>query len=248
MPAGIGALVGAGKVAEVFEYGGAEVLKLYREGGIKSPPFREGAILSLLEAAGLPAPRVVAVSQFGERWGVVMSRISGPQYATFLAGEQRSAAHLDVMARVQIAMHKVVMPQLPSLKSRLAANIMRTELLDARQKASLLSDLAGLPDDNRLCHGDFHPWNVMGDLKTPIVVDWLDATAGSPLSDLCRSYVLMSAASQALAEDYVEAYASLAELDVTKMWSWLRVVAGARLAEHVPAEEARLLAIVGDGL
>jgi hypothetical protein len=58
----------------------------------------------------------------------------------------------------------------------------------------------------------------------------------------------MSAASQALAEDYVEAYASLAELDVTKMWSWLRVVAGARLAEHVPAEEARLLAIVGDGL
>jgi thiamine kinase-like enzyme len=40
----------------------------------------------------------------------------------------------------------------------------------------LLDGLAALPSiDDRLCHGDFHPFNILGQLGKATVVDWLNA-------------------------------------------------------------------------
>ncbi|MEO8685963.1 MAG: phosphotransferase [Devosia sp.] len=114
-------------------------------------------------------------------------------------------------------------------------------------RTRLLVQLAGMPDESRLCHGDFHPWNVLGSETDATVVDWLDATAGSPAADVCRSYVLLYPKVPELATDYVEAYAAAAGMTMTAIMAWLPVVAGARLAEGVPEDAAALMNMVGGG-
>ena len=55
--------------------------------------------------------------------------------------------------------------------ARLSTNIAQAPLLAEPHKQSLLRSLAAMPDGDRLCHGDFHPINVLGDLAQPLVID-----------------------------------------------------------------------------
>ena len=45
----------------------------------------------------------------------------------------------------------------------LATSIARTVHLDEPQKQIFLNGLRDMPDGVRLCHGDFHPMNVLGE-------------------------------------------------------------------------------------
>lgn len=239
----IGERLGSGKEAEVFAYG-PDVIKLYRRPVAKGAAFREAATLALLETLDLPAPRVRQAGLFEGRWGLVMTRAQGRPFGEMLALE--SAFEVDRLARLHRDIHGHEGRGLPALKTKLAGNIERAEL-PGEVRARLLRRLAGMADESRLCHGDFHPWNVLGSATEVIVVDWLDATAGSPAADVCRSYVLLHPRVPALAEAYVEAYAALAGMAATLIMAWLPVVAAARLAEGVPEDAAALLAMVGAG-
>jgi len=248
VPAELGPLLGTGKVAEVYAWGDDLALKLYKPGVPKTSAFREAAILSIVEGFGLPAPRVHSVGgELQGRWGLMMTRAEGQPFATALMTSPPNQAHIAALAALHRQIHDVVATQLPSLKARLRANIGRAPLLDAARKARLLAQLAALPDGDRLCHGDFHPWNVLGTPEHATVIDWLDATSDVPAADVCRSYVLIASASAPMAETYVETYAELTGLNPSEVWRWRAVIAGARLAEGVPDEEASLLAIVDAG-
>jgi aminoglycoside phosphotransferase (APT) family kinase protein len=236
-----GRLLGTGKEAEVFEWGDC-VLKLYKAGAPKRSPFREAAILAMVENLDLPAPVVLGIEQVGQRWGVVMTRANGPSFAERIADEP--GAVIAEMVRLQTLIHSRDGDQFASLKSRLATNIGRAAGLDEARRGEMLHRLAALPHGNRLCHGDFHPWNILGRPGETMVVDWLDACQGSPAADVCRSYVLMRPVAPALAATYVEAYAETTGEKREAILGWLPVVAAARLAEGVPHEVAGLLAMV----
>ena len=61
--------------------------------------------------------------------------------------------------------------------------------------------------EGELCHGDFHPLNIIGPIGQEVLVDWLDATRGDPAAYVCRSFVLMRHWAPEVAGAYVEAYA-----------------------------------------
>ena len=60
-----------------------------------------------------------------------------------------------------------------------------------RAKKELLDTILDMPDGDRLCHGDFHPLNILGNTFDPLIIDWLDAGRGDPAADVCRSYLLL---------------------------------------------------------
>jgi len=43
--------------------------------------------------------------------------------------------------------------------------------------------LRELPDGEALCHGDFHPRNVIVDGDELTIIDWVDASSGPPAAD-----------------------------------------------------------------
>ena len=130
------------------------------------------------------------------------------------------------------------------MKARLSANIGRSAMLGPILQRRLLDALSELPDGDMLCHGDFHPWNILGPADDAIVVDWLDACQGNPAADVCRTYVLMRHSVPDLAAAYVETYGWMANEETDDTFAWLPVVAAARLAEGVPHEVDELMELV----
>jgi aminoglycoside phosphotransferase (APT) family kinase protein len=108
----------------------------------------------------------------------------------------------------------------------------------------LLDNLTALPDGDRLCHGDFHPWNILGWPSRLSVIDWMAASRGNSAADVCRSYVLMRSIAPEMASSYVDAYAQLSGERLGDIFQWLSVVAAARLAEGVPDEVDDLMAML----
>ena len=146
---------------------------------------------------------------------------------------------------LHLRIHKRPELRLPPLKARLRRRLGQATQLPEDLREKLLAQLAGLPDGDRLCHGDFHPFNVVGLPGHCMVIDWLDATSGAPEADVCRSFVLMLPSVPELAENYLELYLARGRVARTSVLAWLQVVAGARLADRIPEEEELLLRLAG---
>ena len=242
-----GALIGEGKVAEVFEYGEGRVLKLYRAGQPASDARRELAILDVVEAAGVDAPRAFDLEQIDERWGLVMSFIDGQPFAgSMLANPAAAGPYFAAMAQLQVKIHAAPGSALAPLKVRLVRKIDASGLSDPVRRR-LRDRSSTLPTGDRLLHGDFHPYNILGSLEAATVVDWLDATCGPPAADVCRSWLLMQTVSREMADTYLAAYLAVSPLQRDEVFAWLPVLAAARLAENVPEETDTLIAMAEAG-
>ncbi|MBN1310019.1 MAG: phosphotransferase, partial [Anaerolineae bacterium] len=105
---------------------------------------------------------------------------------------------------------------------------------------------------NRLCHGDFHPGNILMAEKGIVIIDWIDAACGNPLGDIARTSLLMEKArmpegapmrrvidlmSLWFNRSYLRHCFQLFPWDRKEFRTWLVVNAAARLAEGVPEEQ-----------
>jgi len=243
-----GARIGVGKEAEIFEHG-TGVLKVYNATAPKRAAFREAALLALVESLGLPVPEVHGVWPIADRWGVAMSRADGPSFAEIMLHQpDQLPAYLNEMALLHLRVHSHRAIHFPAAKPRLAADIAKAEILGRARQDELLLRLSKRPDGDRLCHGDFHPLNILGPPGRAVIIDWPNASRGDPAADACRSYVLIRSIAPDLAGAYVDAYAAASMIDAVEIFSWLTLIAAARLAENVPDEEAALIEMVEQGL
>jgi aminoglycoside phosphotransferase (APT) family kinase protein len=134
-------------------------------------------------------------------------------------------------------------------------NIAHARGLTDGMKAAAAAALEGLPDGETLCHGDFHPGNVIM-TSEPVIIDWLDATRGHPLGDVARTSLLVKHAEvpgpshlgaailslrAAFHAGYIRRYAETRPIDAGALEAWTLPVAAARLAEPVSAAEQEIL-------
>jgi aminoglycoside phosphotransferase (APT) family kinase protein len=138
------------------------------------------------------------------------------------------------MARLQLQVHSHAATQFANLKMRLATNIHQASMLSEPRRRTLLAGLTAMPEGDRLCHGDFHPYNIMGPLGHEVLIDWPNASQGDPAADVCRTYVLLRSVSSELASAYVDAYSQVSGERRDAILNWLPFVAAARLSEGVP--------------
>jgi aminoglycoside phosphotransferase (APT) family kinase protein len=143
------------------------------------------------------------------------------------------------------------------------AMLQRAARLPAGLREAALHRLDSLPGGGVLCHGDFHPDNVLLSPAGPVIIDWDSATVGDPMADVAATVLMLRTATPTPASRrqwlldagralfcrlYLRRYRRLATLDMTKVEAWLPVVAAARFAVAIPEEEPRLLEIVRAGL
>jgi aminoglycoside phosphotransferase (APT) family kinase protein len=212
---------------------------------------REARALKMVEAFDdVPAPRLRGIRKFKSGWGVIMTRIQGQDFARTVRDHPEAKAEcMKQMARLHIAVHRHAARRLPSLKTWLAKEIRKAGKFDATFPTDvLLQRLVKMPDSDRLCHGDFHFSNVMGQPGKPSIIDWPSAMRGHPAADVCQSWLLIQRTDPSLADAYVKAYVSESGLTPNDIFRWRAIVAGARLADNVPDEVVRLKEIVDEGL
>jgi aminoglycoside phosphotransferase (APT) family kinase protein len=167
------------------------------------------------------------------------------------ADEPELVALSQRFATLQKSINGTVVEGLPDLVSRLGHEIaesgMRPDLI-----AELVALLGQLDDRKRgVCHFDFHPLNVLVSATDWVVIDWLTVASGPPMADLARTMVLWGQREEPQAVLFMQqvrasGLALRGEVEAT-CDAWIRVVAGARLAEGFDESYSAWLRDVAEG-
>jgi streptomycin 6-kinase len=258
----IGPKIAEGREAEVYAWNAdaAAVLKLYRPG--YSGHMAESVALTRLGIGGV-APRLIDALEFDGRHGLLLERLDGSDMLAMLERHPwRLLRYARTLAEAQIRIHNVQAPaDLPDARQTLATRIdaaaLRPQLHDFARRI-----LDGLPAGDRLCHGDFHPGNVLvGADRRVSVIDWANATRGVAEADFARTVLLleqadplpgtsqlfrglMAAGRSLFARAFARAYRRRTHDPLKHVDSWVIAHAAARLAEGITVEEPRLIAFL----
>jgi aminoglycoside phosphotransferase (APT) family kinase protein len=230
-------LLAEGRMAQVFALDEDRVVKLDRPEWSGVSNF-EAEVLVRLAEAGLPVARSHGVVSIEERCGVVLDRIAGGtlnQVLDLEPGEPEVLALAQQFVLLQQTINATQVDGLPDLVARLDEEMARSGL-----PASVAGELAGLlpaldTGERGVCHFDFHPNNILVSPAGWIVIDWITVAAGPPVADLARTLVLRGWGAIPPMDEFMQAVRrhALAERSVSDATcdDWVRVVAGARLAE-----------------
>jgi len=257
----LGKPIATGRTAEIYAWEDGQVLKLFRDWVPAEYAEGERSIAIAVHAAGLASPWAGEIIEVNGRKGLVYERLDGPSMAEFLSRHLWQVTRLaQQFAELHAAMHQIHVhdPQAPSQRERLVNKINATDALSEKLKATVLKSLAEMPEDDRLCHGDFHPGNILMTTRGPVVIDWIDVTRGHPAADLARSSLIVGNIHlylgkigwlfrgnlQRFLRIYQDRYFQLMPVDRTQVEGWLPIIAAARLSENIRQEAAACLAIV----
>lgn len=245
----LGSAIATGNTADVFLYNN-KVIKLFKEYLPPTEATYEAKKQKFAYSCGLNVPRVFEVTKINGRQAIVMEYINGETLGQQIQNKMGSVEHyIDIFVNVQKEIHTVKIHQddeVESMAEKLNRQINSAPTLGEEQKIKLLSRLSSLQYEPKLCHGDLHPYNLLVSNELISIIDWVDASAGDPRADVCRSYLLFSSYSHELAELYLRSYCDKTNLSEKAILEWLPIIAGARLNEKIsPQETKRVEKIVG---
>ena len=237
----LGTLIATSEAVEVYKSGNMAI-KLFKADQPKTAALYEALTHARVEATGLPVPVIHEISVIDGRWAIHMDLIEGE---TFAQRMQADPAHADdylaQMLDIQLQIHEKSAPKLSKLKDKLTRQIDGLDCLDEVKKYELLTRLNSMPKHTKLCHGNFSPENLMiGKDGKITIVDWVAARQGNASADIARTYLLLALEDQAKADKYLDMFCEKTGTSKKYVLDWVPIVAAARMADKVPAEQELL--------
>ncbi len=250
----LGQLIAVGSRSMVYAWGSDAVAKV----PLPSTPHGwirfEASYTDAVFQCGAPVPRVLGIETVEGREVAIFERISGvSMWDALMARESEAAPFGRELGELHAGLLATISPvTLPTQFARLTSKI----LAAAQSIDSTLSRLLDrLPDSptGTLCHGDFHPKNIVMSKRGLVVVDWFDACRGNPCGDIARASLLLSprrrggmrpnhlpGASQRvldeLHDNYIWSVRKHVSFSDEEFENWMYIGAAARLSEGVDQE------------
>jgi aminoglycoside phosphotransferase (APT) family kinase protein len=255
--------IAEGREAEMFAWEDGTILRLLREPGAEQRNQWQAAAMEAARRRGVRVPAVLGATTVMGRPGLIMERIEGPDMLTLVGRRPWATFRVArICGEVQARLHEVQAPSaMPPLREVLRRRIEATDQLPQQLAEFALEVLAGLPDGDRLCHGDYHPGNILMAGEEPVLIDWSNALRGDPMADVARSRMMLrlgepppgtSLALRMLAlvgrnllvALYLRSYRKARPLDMAAVKRWEIPIVAARLSEGIEEEVPRLLALL----
>lgn len=252
-------LIGEGNTAEVYSWKEGQILKLFRKefpfGGIE----KEFRVNKEVEKLGLPIPKAEEIVEYNGRTGIVYERVIGESMLKLITTKPWKARKLvEHLADLQYEMHQRKAVNMSSYKEALEWNIKHTNALTDELKRTILHKLDQLPEGGFLCHGDFHPGNIIKTEENYIVLDWMTAASGVPSMDVARTVLLIKDAAlpgnipvivkviigsmrTRMKKNYLKYYKRRSGLTQEEIDCWRLPIIAARLTEWIPESEQKAL-------
>ena len=258
MTRGFSRPIAYGRTAEIYAWQEGQVLKLFYNWFELEDIEYEARIARTIHASGLPVPAVGDIIRVNGRNGVVYQRVDGDTMWKELSRKPWSVLdYARRMAELHAEMHtRSIQADIPLQRQKLVSKIRHAEALPAHLRSKALAALETMPCGDRLCHGDFHPGNVLMTAQGEIIIDWVDASRGNPLADLARTTILALGAAETCQIQgslrkafvrifhaaYIRYYFKLRPGGEDEYNRWLPIVAAARLSEKISEVEKWLIA------
>ncbi len=254
--------IAEGREAEIYAWEDGAVLRLLRNPDGQRQVEWERTAMDAARASGVSVPAVLGVTTTLGRPGLIMERVEGSDLLTVVGKRPWEIFRVGPLAgELHARLHGVLAPDsVPPLKTVLQGRIERSGLVPVPVASYALSALQGLPDGDRLCHGDFHPGNIIANGQ-PMIIDWTNVTRGDPDADLTRTNLMHRLGSlppgsplllrvgalfgrSLMRVLYLRAYRHARPVDMSAATRWEVPVAAARLADNIPEERTALLKLL----
>jgi aminoglycoside phosphotransferase (APT) family kinase protein len=257
-------LIGRGRAAELFAWGDHQALKLFYPGWPLAGAEAEAHAAQRVYESGLRVPAVEGTIEVDGRPGIIYERVDGAAMLDSLATRPWAVIHYArLLAGLHADMHAHRAEEFPSQREYMLKQIRSAPSLPDQKRQAVLKLLEKLPDGDALCHGDYHPGNVLLAKDGPSIIDWPLAARGNPVADVARTSLLLTLG--AMQSDtpgrwlmeigrnlfhhfYLERYVHLRGISPQQVAAWRVPVAAARLAEGLEEETDDLLTVITAGL
>ena len=254
-------LIGKGRLAEVFAWGDTQVLKLFVAGRDAAAIEAEARVSQIVHEAGVVTPGTHGIVEIEGRRGIVYDRAPGVSMLALLSAKPWKLFELGrTLAELHVSVHQCSVDDLPSQREQLERLIARAELPTAQRELAL-ARLRELPEGTAICHGDFHPDNVLINGDAATVIDWTTACVGNPTADFALTSLILHLgappASSSLwtritvrvgralfYHSYASRYRRLRSLSLQDVQPWALPIAVARLGYEITAERDQLLTFI----
>jgi aminoglycoside phosphotransferase (APT) family kinase protein len=230
----------AGRSADVYAWGDDYVLKLFQPGFPLAYIALELKNARSARALGIPTPSDAGHVEWRERSGIVFERVDGPTvYELLQTGAQTTAQLGRTFFDIQQSIHRCNFSELMPIQAKLAGRIRLAKRLPQTLRGEAIDALQRAPLSDTVCHGDFHPMNVIMAASGPVVIDWMDMSRGNPAIDVMQTLLYLRFGrgreiNQATRYEFLDAYLERCR----EVWSgrmeqlqhWQRPLAVARMS------------------
>lgn len=183
-------LISSGNLSDVYEYDSKHVIKLYRIKDIeKIVSYYNKAVL--LNDISLPIPKVVTMLEEDGKQGIIFKKAKGENLLDITLENGNTKYCGTKLAIFHKKIHSVTNCNLPSYKEELLKKIDESNAKD-EYKARARTILEILPEGNNLCHGDFHPGNMVSNKGRMSIIDWDNACIGPKEFDVAMTFTILN--------------------------------------------------------
>ena len=248
----LGQPITAGRNADIYNWDDNQILKLYKNNSrwTSENIDYERRVSEAVHAAGLPVPAVGELVHINNRTGIIFEQVRGPAMTTLMVKKWWNISHYSRrMAELHFEMHSNSMDaDLHNQKDLLGNKIKQSKVLTDKLQQKMLDALGSLPDGDRLCHGDFHPMNIIMTDHGETIIDWPNGSIGNPLADVARTTYLttvrvgnrqsripiLTNAVRSIHNIYLKQYFAHNPGSEEEYKRWLPVVAAANIKRNMP--------------
>ncbi|CAN7520634.1 phosphotransferase family protein [Rossellomorea sp. LjRoot5] len=241
----LGTPTATGNTANVYLYE-KKIYKVFNDSLPAYESIKEAKKQQYAHSCGLPVPEIFHVTKTDGKQVIIMEHIKGRTLGDLLTDNMEKAEYyMNMSVEVQMKIHQITAHSIEPMSEKLRRQIESAPDLEDGVKTRLLKKLDSMTFEKKLCHGDFHLYNLILSENNVTIIDWVDSSAGDRRADVYRSYLLYSRVSEDLADMYMRLYCEKSGLCKDEIFQWAPIIAAARLSERVSSEDPkRLLEIV----
>lgn len=221
-------------------------IKVFDESYSKSDVLNEAFNQARMEDLLLNIPKLIEVTQLDGKWAIASEYIKGKTFAQLMEEEPaKKSEYIERFVKLQIMVNEKTSPLFNKLKDKMSARICALDI-NASLRYKLYSRLEGIPKQNKICHGDFNPSNVIvSENGVPYIIDWSHVTQGDAAADAAESYLwFLMNGDESGAEEYLDMYCDYNRINREHVENWIPLVAASQLAKDTKGKREFLLSWV----
>lgn len=225
---------------------GDRCVKVFYSDYTKADVLKEALNQARIEETGLNIPKILEVTTVDGKWAIVTQFIKGKTLTQLMEDHpEKRAEYLELLLDLQLQVNAQSCPLLNSLRERIDRRLMMSEL-DATTRFALHYRLADMPKNNKICHGDFRPSNIiMSEDGKPYILDWTHATRGNASADVARTYLLfLINGHREEAAAYIDHFCKKTNTEKAYFYRWVPIIAAALSVDSNESDREFLLSCV----
>ncbi|MDS0524624.1 phosphotransferase [Clostridium sp. SHJSY1] len=245
----IGKLIGSGATADVYEWSNAEVIKVFKPNISSEVIQYEEYIGKILNNTTLSIPKYIKTIRLKSTFAIIYERVYGKSLAEVLMESNDTSKIALDFANLHYKINQCFVKEIPKQSNTLNWRISRARRILGDNIKKVEELLSSLPIRNKLCHGDFHPFNILVNSDKYFVLDWNDCFIGNPIIDVGLSYLALNSPSikeksgeivanesKKFSEEYLEYYCKYASLSKDEILKYLPLAASLKLDDNLSSD------------